>query len=173
MSLPRSQLVLRALVLLGFVVALLATGPAGHWPPWWLVLAVLAGAAAAAVGPDSAAPAGVGIVVLVWWAFSLGEDVPVSAVVAAAALLAAHLSALLASYGPPGMPLDAPTLRLWLRRAALVLLVVPASWLLTRALEGEPGQPGIWALGVAAACAATVVATVALDLGSEAEGSSR
>ena len=40
-----SQIVLRALVVLGPVVAVLATGPAGHWPPWWMVVAVAALAA--------------------------------------------------------------------------------------------------------------------------------
>jgi len=59
-AMPRSQLALRALVLLGPVVALLATGPAGHGPPWWLVGIVTVLAAAAAVAPDSPVGAGAG-----------------------------------------------------------------------------------------------------------------
>lgn len=167
---PRSQVLLRTVVALGPVVALLATGPAGHWPPWWLVVPVVAGAGLAAAAPDSPLPAGVGLVVLVWWTVSLGDGVPASVLVAAAALLAAHLAALLASYGPAAMPLDPATLLLWARRGALVLLVVPGAFAATRLLDGEPEQPGIWVLGVAAACAATVVATVALDVRPDREG---
>ncbi|MCB0896648.1 MAG: hypothetical protein KDB43_14980 [Nocardioidaceae bacterium] len=167
---PRSQVLLRTVVALGPVVALLATGPAGHWPPWWLVVPVVAGAGLAAAAPDSPLPAGVGLVVLVWWTVSLGDGVPASVLVAAAALLAAHLAALLASYGPAAMPLDPATLLLWARRGALVLLVVPGAFAATRLLDGEPEQPGIWVLGVAVACAATVVATVALDVRPDREG---
>ncbi|WP_395656064.1 hypothetical protein [Nocardioides sp.] len=161
---PRSQLLLRGVVLLGPVVALLATGPAGHWPPWWLLVPVVAGAGVAAAAPDSAAPAGVGLGVLAWWTVALGDGVPAAVLVAAPALLAAHLAALLASYGPAAMPLDAATLRLWGRRGALVLLTVPAAFVAVRLLDGEPEQPGIWVLGVAAACVATVVATALIDV---------
>ena len=161
---PRSQLVLRALVLLGPVVALLATGPAGHWPPWWLVVPLTVLAAMAAAAPDSPMLAGAGLLVLVWWSVSLGDGVPASVLAAAAALVVAHLAALLASYGPREMPLDRATLLLWVRRGALVLLTVPGAWVAARALHGEPEQPGIWVLGVAAACVATVVGTAALEV---------
>ena len=167
---PRSQLLLRAVVLLGPVLALLMTGPAGHWPPWWLVLTGVAMAGAAAAAPDSPMLAGVGLIVLVWWSVSLDDGVPGSVVLAAAALVAAHLAALLASYGPAAMPLDRHTLLLWARRGALVLLTVPAAWGLTRVLAGEPEQPGIWVLGVATACVATIAATVAIDVRATAEG---
>ena len=161
----RSQLLLRAVVAVGPVLALLATGPAGHWPPWWLVLAVVAGTGAAVAAPDSPVLAGIGLVVLVWWTIGLDQGVPGWAVLAAVALVAAHLAALLASYGPPAMPLDAATLRRWVPRGAVVLLVVPATFAAVRVLHGEPEQPGIWLLGITAACVATVVATIALGSG--------
>jgi len=163
-AMHRSQLALRALVLLGPVVALLATGPAGHGPPWWLVGIVTVLAAAAAVAPDSPVGAGAGLVVLGWWTLSLRDGMPVSVAVAAVALTVGHLAALLASYGPRAMPLDRPTLLLWARRGALVLLSVPGSWLLARAVRGEPEQPGLWVLALAAACVAILGATVAMDL---------
>ncbi len=109
--------------------------------------------------------AGIGLVVLVWWTIGLDQGVPGWAVLAAVALVAAHLAALLASYGPPAMPLDAATLRRWVPRGAVVLLVVPATFAAVRVLHGEPEQPGIWLLGVTAACVATVVATIALGSG--------
>lgn len=161
---PRSQLALRAVVLLGPLVALLMTGPAGHWPPWWVLLPVAVLAAASAAAPDSPVGAGAGLVVLVWWAVSLGDGVPRSVLVAATALLAGHLAGVLASYGPREMPLDGPTIVLWMRRGALVLLAVPGAFAATRLLRGQPEQPGIWVLAVAAACAATIAAAIAIDV---------
>ncbi|WP_028637140.1 hypothetical protein [Nocardioides sp. URHA0032] len=161
---PRSQLVLRAIVLLGPVVALLMTGPAGHWPPLWIVLPVAGLGATAAAAPDSPVAAGAGLVVLAWWTISLGDGVPAWVLVAAVALLAGHLAGLLAAYGPRQQPLDRATVLLWVRRGALVALTVPAAWAAVRALHGEPEQPGIWVLGVAAACVATVAATAAVEV---------
>ena len=161
---PRSQLVLRAIVFLGPVVALLATGPAGHWPPWWLVLPVAGMAAVSAAAPDSPVGAGAGLTVVIWWSVSLGDGIPGWVLVAAAALLAGHLAGLLASYGPQEMPVDRATILLWLRRGALLLITAPAAWLAARALDGEPEQPGIWVLAVAAACVATIASTVAIDV---------
>ena len=167
LEVARSQLVLRVLVLLGPVLAVLSTGPAGNWPPWWWVVGVVALGGWAAVRPDSPAPSSAALAALVWWSLSLGEGVPAWSVVAALALLVAHVAALLAAYGPAAMPVDAPTIRLWVRRGALVGLVVPAAYAAARVLGGEPDQPGIWVLGVAVACAATVAATVMLPLGGD------
>jgi len=159
---PTSQLLLRALVLLGPVAAVLATGPAGNWPPWWIVAGVAALAGAAAAAPDSQMATGAGLAVLVWWTIALGDDLTGWLLVAAAALVAAHVAGVLASYGPGTMPLDPGIARLWARRGALVLLTVPGAWAVTRLLQGDPEQPGIWVLGVATALGATVVATAAL-----------
>jgi hypothetical protein len=160
-----SQLVLRTLALLGPVVALLATGPAGHWPPWWLVGPVVLLAAAFAAMPDSPFGAAVFLAVVVWWTISLPDSGQPEVLLAATALVVSHVAALLASYGPGAMRVDPATLRLWVRRGLLVLLTVPAAWGGARLLRGEPEQPGIWILGVVAALAATVAATVALGTG--------
>lgn len=158
----RSQIVLRALVFLGPIVAVLATGPAGNWPPYLVIGAVVGTAAAAAWDPDSPYGTGAGLVVLGWWAIALEDSLPASILVAGLALVVAHVAAVLASYGPATMPVDAPTIRLWAVRGALVLVTVPSAWLLARALRGEPEQPGIWLLGACAAFAATVAATAGL-----------
>ena len=163
----RSQLVLRALVLLAPVLALLATGPAGNWAPWWWVAGVVALAASAALRPDSPAAAAAAMAVLVWWSLGLGAGVPGWAVPAALLLVVGHVAAVLASYGPAAMPVDAPTVRLWVRRGALVALTVPAAYAAARLLDGEPVQPGIWVLGVAVACVATVAAALLLAVGEE------
>lgn len=160
----RSQVVLRVVVLLGPVVAVLMTGPAGNAPPWWVVGLVLATAGAAAWSPDGPWAVCSGLAVLAWWAVAVGDQVPVTVLVAAVALVAAHVAGILASYGPPTMPVDAATVLLWVRRGGLVLLTAPVAWGLARLLRDEPEQPGIWLLGVAAACVATVVATAALTV---------
>jgi hypothetical protein len=159
---PASQIVLRALVLLGPVVALLAAGPAGHWPPWWIVLAVVALSGGFAARPDSPLGATVFLAVLVWWTISLPDALHAEVVVAAAALVVAHVAALVAAYGPDALPVEAATLRLWALRCVLVLVTVPAAWGAAVLLRGEPEQPGVWILGVVGALAATVAATVAL-----------
>lgn len=164
-SLSRSQLALRALVLLGPVVATLMTGPAGHWAPWWVVLAIAGLAGGFAVLPESAVGVGTLVAVLGWWTASLRDGLHPAVLVAALALLVAHVAALLASYGPGEMPVPAALIRLWVRRTALVLLVVPVVWALARVLEGEPEQPGIWVVGTAVALAATIAGGVALTTG--------
>lgn len=157
-----SQVAVRALVVLGPVFALVAAAPAGHRPSWWLVAAVLALSGASAWVPDS--PFGVTpfLVVLGWWALGLGEALSGWVLLATAALVVAHLAGVLASYGPATMPLDGAVVRLWCRRGALVLLTVPAAWLMARLLHGEPEQPGIWLLGVAVACVAMIAGSVGL-----------
>lgn len=154
------SLVLRALALLGPVVALLMTGPAGRTPPWWLLVVVVLLAAATAAAPDSAIGTGAGLVVLGWWVIAVDAGLPGEVVVAAVALAVGHLAALLASYGPSDLPLDRPTLLLWARRGALVLLTVPGAWLVAEAVEGQAEPPGLWVLTLAVACAAVVGATV-------------
>jgi hypothetical protein len=162
LDLSRSQQVLRLLVLLGPVVALLASGPAGHWPPWYVVLVVVGLAAAAATAPESPV-AGAGILaVLVWWAAGLDDGLHPAVLVAAAALLVGHVAAVLTSYGPGEMPVDAALVLRWVGRALLVLVPVPLVWWLARALRDQPDEPGVWVVGLAVGLAATVAAGVAL-----------
>ncbi len=158
----RSQIALRGLVLLGPVVAVLAAGPAGHAPPWWLVGVVVALAGASAWVPDSSFGVAPFLVVLGWWAAALGDASSAWVLVAATGLVVAHVAGAVASYGPAAMPIDADAVRLWARRGLLVLLTAPLAWVVVRLLGDQPEQPGVWVLGVAAACLATVVATAAL-----------
>ncbi len=82
--------------------------------------------------------------------------------VAAAALLVGHVAAVLTSYGPGEMPVDAALLVRWTARGLLVLLPVPVVWWLARALQDQPDEPGIWVVGLAVGLAATVAAGIAL-----------
>jgi hypothetical protein len=155
--------VLRAIIVLGPVVAVLAAGPAGHWPPWWVLAVTIVCAGGFAAFPESTFGAGAVLVVLAWWTVGLDDGLHPAVLVAATALLVAHLAAVLASYGPGEMPVERALAWLWVRRGALALLGVPLVWALARALRGEPEQPGVWVVGVAAGLVATVAAAVALS----------
>ncbi|MFC4784079.1 hypothetical protein ACT8ZV_06370 [Nocardioides sp. MAHUQ-72] len=159
---PRSQWLLRAVVATGPLVALLATAPAGAPPYAWLVVLVAGLSVAHARSPES--PFGTGALgaVVIWWGVALHDGVPGWALVAAAALLASHVAALLASYGPETMAVDPATARLWLRRAAAAFLLAPLALVLTVGVGQRPGTPVVWVVGMAVALAVGVVATLAV-----------
>jgi hypothetical protein len=161
------QALLRALVALGPVVALLATGLVGAPPAGWLVALVVVLAVAFAAMPDSPFGTCVMVVVLVWWGVALRDGLHPQALVAAAGLVTAHVAAVLASYGPGTLPLDRGVARLWAARGAAVLLSAPVVWAVAELLRGQPEPPGIWVAGLAAACAATLVASAAFSPGGE------
>jgi hypothetical protein len=161
-ELSRGQLVLRLVVLLGPVVAVLASGPAGHWPPWWVIALVVGLAGGFAAFPESPAGATAMLAVLVWWAAALEDGLHPAVLVAATALLVAHVAAVLASYGPGEMPVDPTLVRLWLARGVLLLVPVPLVWGLALLLRGEPEEPGVWVVGVATGLVVTVAGALAL-----------
>ena len=66
-------------------------------------------------------------------------------------LAAAHVAAVLASYGPATLPIDPRLTRLWLARGLLALVPLPVTWLAVRVLDPELAPSGLWLLtGVAA-----------------------
>jgi hypothetical protein len=163
----RARLLLRAVVLVAPVLALEVARP-GDAPHRWFVALTLALAAGAAAMPESPfGTASLGLVV-VWWALVGGNGAPVGAIPAALLLLAAHVAAVLLSYGPPGLPIGARLLALWLRRAATVAVAVPLVWLVARLVEGQPEPPGIWVAGLGCAIAVCVVAATAVAAHPEA-----
>ena len=95
-------------------------------PHWFVVSGVLVGSAVWARTPDHA----VGVVPLV--------------LVVAVLLLAAHVAATLASYGPPTLAVDPRLARLWLARGALALVPVPVAWLAVRGLDPALAPSGLW-----------------------------
>jgi hypothetical protein len=155
------QVALRLLVLLGPPLALLATGLAGVAPAGWLVVLVLVLSVGFAAMPDSPFGTVATLVVVAWWGLAFRDGPHPQAVLAAAGLLVAHVAAVLASYGPAELPVDRGLVRLWALRGLAVLASAPAVWVLAVALQGQPEPPGIWVAGLVAACAATLVATVA------------
>ncbi len=160
----RGQAALRCLVLLGPVVALLLTGPAGAWPPVWLAVLVALLAGGHAAYPESPAGTAATLLVLAWWGLGLRDGLQPAAVPAATALLLAHVAALVAAYGPVELVLGAPLLRRWGWRTAALLPVAPLGYLALRAVSGtEP--PYVWLLGVTTAFGAVLAGSVWWSLG--------
>ena len=164
----RGQWGLRAVVAVGPVLALLAAAPAarsGSTPGAWLVALVLLLSLAHARQPES--PVGIAgpALVVLWWSAALGNGLSAWALAAAAALLAAHVAALLAGYGPDALGVDAATVRLWAGRAGAAFLLAPVVLLVAAVLHGRPEAPGAWVAGLVVALVAALVATLALAAG--------
>ncbi|GEP38781.1 hypothetical protein NPS01_24440 [Nocardioides psychrotolerans] len=158
----RGQWALRLVVLAGPVLATVAAGLTGD-PPGRLGLGVVVAASLGfALFPESPAGTVAFATVLLTWGLGSSPSTPPGVVLAAGALVAAHVAALLASYGPADLPLDRRLTLTWLVRGAALFLVAPVVWLLARALEGQPEPAGLWVTAVAALAVAAVVATTAL-----------
>jgi hypothetical protein len=157
-------------VLLGPLVALLARWPSDP-PRLWQILVTAALAAGWAVAPESVVGAVTLLLVAFSWVTGTPGDLPATAIVAGVAMLAAHLAALVASYGPDALPVSAPVVRLWLWRGLGVALVVPLVWLVALAVREVPGSGTVWLLGLAVALSVTIVAAVATQVATPAEDS--
>ena len=155
----RGRLLLRGVILLAPVLALLAARPADLPHGWFVALTVVLSVGFAAMPESGLGSLCLGVVV-VWWVAS--DGVPVGAVPAALLLLAAHLAAVLLSYGPPSLPVDTALLVRWLRRGAGVAVAAPLVWLVAVTVDGEPEPPGIWIAGLACAVVVCIVAAVAV-----------
>jgi hypothetical protein len=158
---PASQVLSRVLMLLGPVVALVAAALADVPPPGWVAALVVAMAIGWVFMPESLIGTLCLALVLGWWGVAELETLPPESLVAAVALLTAHVAAVVASYGPPDMAIDGPTLRLWFGRGALVMIAAPAVWLLAVVLRDQPEPPGVWIAAMVAIAVAGVVATLA------------
>lgn len=154
----RSVWALRGAVFLGVVAALLAGVGAGDTPPPVVVVVVVLGALLSAFRPEHLSlPLTMGLVV-VWWALELHGHTPALVLAVAACLLAAHVAAVLLSYGPPTLPLDPRLGLLWLARGALAWLAALTVWVVARAYTGHGTPTLFWLAGLAAAVVAAVVA---------------
>lgn len=162
--LPPGQWAARAAVAALPVVGFLCVRAAGAATPTWLVVVVALVSLYWAAVPESPAGAAALAVVAVWWGLELGADIDPFALLAAAALLVAHVAAVVASYGPATMRLDPAVVRLWLRRAALIYLPVPAVYLVAAWAQGMSGSTGWWLAGLTATFSAIAVMSVTLSV---------
>lgn len=156
------QWALRSLVVVGVMVALFATVPAGATPAGWLVVLVLVTSLVFAVFPDSAAGAGALVLVVAWWGVGLRDGLHPAALVAAAGLLVAHVAATVAGLGPGTLPLDRAVLARWSLRGFLVLLAAPLVWGVATYVRDQPAPAGVWLAGLVAALTGLLAANLLL-----------
>jgi len=154
------QWLLRATVAVGPVVALLATVPAGATPRWWFVVLVAGVSVGFAVFPESAAGTGAFMLVVLWWGLGLRETVHPAVLVAAAGLLASHLAATVAAYGPATLAVEPAVVRRWALRGLLVFPAAVLAWAAAWLVDDRPGQAGVWVAGLAGLLVAVVAANV-------------
>ena len=156
---------LRAVMVVGVAVALLAGARQGYTPPVALCVVVVLGALLSAFRPEHLTLSIVIGLVVFWWALQLRSEMPGVVLVVAAALMAAHVAATLLAYGPPSLPVDPELAVLWAVRGVLAWAAALVVWVVARAYTGH-GTPSLfWLTGLAAAVVAAVVAGSAVPPG--------
>jgi hypothetical protein len=153
------QWVARLVVVAGSLLALFARTPSMGAPLAWTVVMVLALAVGWALFPESVVGAVTLLVVGFSWASGDTVDVPVGALVAALGMIAAHLAAVVASYGPSRLPIDPGAARLWTLRGAALFGASVAVWVLARVVAELPDSGSVWVFGLVVALSVVVVAT--------------
>ena len=161
--------VCRALVAGLPLVAVACTTGAGEAAPLWFFVLVGLISLGWAAFPESAAGVVALFLPIAWWGVGLRDGIDPWALPAAAALLLAHVAAVLVSYGPPELPVDAATARLWARRALWTFLAVPLTYGLAVWVRGEPAPTGTWVVGLAAAFGALLAASLTLSVYGQTE----
>lgn len=145
---PAGQWLLRAAVVVGLLLAVLAPPVDGH-PPGAGTVVVCALLALVAAGlPGSHAVAVASVLVLVSWVLRDRDDLGAGVLLGVVGLVLAHVAAALAAYVPSrGVP-DRALVLLWVRRGILVLAPAPIVLVVAR-LVGQPGDggEGLWVAG--------------------------
>lgn len=154
---------LRVVMVAGPLVALFARTPSLGAPPAWGVGLVLVLGAGWTLLPESVIGAVTLLAVGFAWASSDTTGVSAGVLVAAAGMLAAHLAALVASYGPPRLPVDPGTIRLWSLRGVALFGAAVGVWLVARAVAELPEKPTIWVMGLVVALSVVVVAAAVIQ----------
>ncbi len=149
---------LRAVIVLGPLVALLSATPEGFTPPAWLVVLVVLASLGFAYLPEQYIGSAAMILVVGWWSIDVRDAMPLAVVVASGALLAAHVAATLAAYGPRPLPPSRPLVLRWLRRGVLAWLVAPLLWLTIDVQRGHTTPASYWVAGLAVALVVAVTA---------------
>jgi len=157
---PWSVWCLRTVAALGPLLAVTAGAPEGLVPSLFVVVVTAALGLAYAVLPEHFIGSIVLVVVLLWWSLHVGSSMPGGALVAAAALVAAHVAGVLLGYGPPRMAVGADLVLPWVVRGALVWLAAPVVWVAARAYSGEASPTSYWLGGLAVALVGAVVGAV-------------
>lgn len=147
--LNRQQVLLRAAVLVLPAVAFGVEVGAGAAVQILVVALLTVSTGVSVLFPDSHAPLVVVLILSVYWAMEVGEQLSVSLLVVTGAILAFHVACLLAAYGPPSVVLDTSVVRLWILRGVGMLAAAVSVLLVAAVADGlEPGTSG-WLLAAA------------------------
>jgi len=152
------QLTLRTLVLIGVAAAIVAAQAAGARPGPWEQGIVLGLASVTAVRAESIAGVGMLAGVAYIWAL-VPETLSPLVLVAAAGMVLAHVSALVAAQGPARMALDAVQVRRWAARGVLLWIAAAVVWALSVAVVDLPQRRLAYALGLVVLAVIALAAT--------------
>ncbi len=152
------QLVLRSLVVIGGLTTLVAAQGAGGRPAYWLPVAVTGLALLTALRPESLA--GVGLLVGAAYTWGLGpETLSPFVLLAAAGMVLAHVSALVAAQGPARGPVDVVQVRRWAVRGVALWLTAAGVWALALGVGDLPPRRLAYAVGLTVVVVVAVAAT--------------
>jgi hypothetical protein len=160
-DLTRGGWALRVVIGLGPPVALFAAAPEGFAPPLWLAVMVVLTSVGFAYLPEQYVGSASMVLVVGWWAIDVRDAMPLAVVVASGALLASHIAATVAAYGPAMLPPDRAIVLRWTRRGALAWLVAPVLWLAVDAQRGHTTPASYWVAGLAVALVLAVAVATA------------
>ncbi len=156
------QVLLRVMVVLGGATMLVAAQAAGARPAQWQQALVIGFAVLTALRPESIA----GVALLTggayFWALS-PETLSPLVLLAAAGMVLAHVSALVAAQGPARMRLDGAQVRRWAARALMLWLAAAIVWGLSVFLADLPESRLAYALGLTLLTIMAVVTTWLID----------
>jgi hypothetical protein len=157
-DLTRGGWAVRAVIAIGPPLALVAASPEGFVPPLWLVVLVVLLSLGFAYLPEQYIGSAAMILVVGWWSIDVRDAMPLAVVVASGGLLASHLAATVAAYGPRSLPPDPAIVLRWTRRGAVVWLVAPLLWLVVDTQRGHTTPASYWVAGLAVALVVAVTA---------------
>ncbi|PUA82013.1 hypothetical protein [Nocardioides currus] len=148
----RSQVVCRVLVALLPVLALFT---ADVRPNAVVLLVTVVLSVLWACFPELAAGQIALLVVMAWWALSVPDPLQPGVLASALALVSAHVSAVLAAYGPARLQLDPRLVTMWVRRTLLSFVAAPVAYAAVVVLD-DPDRV-MWPLAVGVLAVLVVV----------------
>ena len=152
------QVALRALLVLGVVVALGSAEVAGARVETWVQTCVVLLAVATALRPESIA----GVVALGGAAYAwalVPQPLSPLVLVVTAGMVLTHVTALVAAQGPAVARVDRTQAWLWLRRGVALWAAAAGVWGLAQLLDDHPGGRATYAVGLLLVVAVAVLGT--------------
>lgn len=139
---PLTDVVLRALMLAGVVLVVVALQYAAPHAVWFEAVFGVGLAGWACARPDGSAALAALVVLALGWLRHVRDETTAWAMVAALGVLVFHLATAFAAAAGPGREVDPRTVRRWVTDGSALLVVAGATWLVVRATAGRLESPG-------------------------------